>query len=750
MKVHFSFASFLTSAVVLICWTSAVSADDNPRNNWGRTALGPNITLSEWKPAPEKRPLVSHRRVLPVQGKALELAKAGKSQAIVALPQIATASSQAAAKLLQRIFKAMAGVELLVAEEGEIQAQGANFQVEGKSFDYLISLGDTRFAQSAGINARDLALDGYRLQTSGNTLFIVGQDRAPRPGHEGTPLRIANSGVSGNIHANGTLHGTYALLERHFGCRWLWPAEDGGEIIPRRESLVLQPLHESDEPAIAQRIIRNYYPEQGVNAYGRRQQQTVLPLLNRSYTSLVNKAKNSNEWFTAMGLGQSILFNTEEPFTAYWRKYSETHPEWFALQADGTRNQGRGTGDLARISARARLDVSNPELIEFIAQEIIQKFDADPTLTSASIAPNDGSYPSFCLCEVCRRLDPPQGEPVYFSIMDKAGKTSRIEYPSLSDRYVHFYSQIADIVAKKYPEHQLMGLAYSTYSSPPLYAKLSPNVVISYVGLSYFNDDQRAKDVRGWEDWARSASQMRLRPNALLGGYGMPAVFTHKLGQDFKRMYQTGMVGMDWDALTHNWAGRGLNYYVLAKLAWDPSLDVDALIKDYCDSGFGPASLNIQKYFAELEKITDEAAARVGDSVRAEDGIDVKSMKGAIQMLAQSYTPERIEALQAILNEAKAQAKSDQAVLERIVFLEQALRYARVQANLFGAYFAPRSPERKQNVQKALQERLAVFTDIYDNHFYAQGIFETLYRQSALWQEFGLDGAGRELKVAQE
>src|SRR5690606_39608082 len=93
------------------------------------------------------------------------------------------------------------------------------------------------------------------------------------------------------------------------------------------------------------------------------------------------------------------------------------------------------------------------------------------------------------------------------------------------------------------------------------------------------------------------------------------------------------------------------------KLAWDPSLDVDALIKDYCDSGFGPASPSIQKYFAELEKLTDEAAARVGDSARAEDGIDVKSMKGAIQVLAQSYTPERIEALQAILNDAKAQAK---------------------------------------------------------------------------------------------
>ena len=36
---------------------------------------------------------------------------------------------------------------------------------------------------------------------------------------------------------------------------------------------------------------------------------------------------------------------------------------------------------------------------------------------------------------------------------------------------------------------------------------------------------------------------------------------------------------------------KGLNYYVLAKLIWDPECDINSLIDDYCRSGFGCGSL---------------------------------------------------------------------------------------------------------------------------------------------------------------
>lgn len=710
---------------------------NSPRDNWGLTPLGPKTPKPQWKPAPIKRELKTHFKSLPATGRDLTLAANGKANAVLVLAQKPNSSERQAAELLQRVFSEISGAKMVIVSEDKLslpsQDADQKFLVEGQSYETLISVGDTQRANAAGINANDLKADGFRLQTRGRTLFLVGHDSLPTLDADGKPVVNGGTGPTHYVHANGTRNGAYALLERHFGCRWLWPSEAGGQVLPKQGTLVLRPINESDEPAIAQRGIRNYYPENKANSYGRRQQQSVLPLLNRTYSQFLEKSKNSGAWFDAMKLGQSFELNLGHSYGDYWKRFGETHQEYFALQADGTRNQVRLGEQTAN---RAHLDVSNPQLIQHIAEEVIQKFDADPSLTSVSIAPNDGSYPSFCLCEVCRRLDPPNGDPVNFSIVDKTGTASRIQYVSLSDRYVLFYSKIAEIVAKKYPGRLLGAYAYSTYSSPPLYAKLAPNVFIAYVGLSYFNDAQRQHDLQSWDQWSQAASQLQLRPNALLGNYGIAANYAHKLGADIKHTYQTGMIGTDFDSLSHDWAARGLNDYVLAKLLWDPSQDIDALIVDYCDAGFGPASPAVQKYFARLEELTNAVAKAAADSSRAEDGIDPNSRNGGLLLLSKIYTPEKMAELQSILDDAKKQAAQNNDVLKRIEFLEQAVRYAKTETAWLRAYFSPASPEKKQNVLNALDARQAVLVDIYDNHFYAQSPFAVLYREGSMFKEY--------------
>jgi len=729
-----TFAAALLATESGAVYSVADNISLSPRDNWGLKPLGPNVPKPQWKPAPITQSLKTHFKSLPASGETLTLANDQKPNTVLVLAQNSTSSSQQAAAVLQRAFAKMSGATLPIVSEDKVQAQKSTFVVDGQSYANLISIGDTELAKAANINTNDLKPDGYRLQTQGKVLFLVGHDMAPILDETGKPVQSGGTGPTHYIQASGTRNGAYQLLERHFGARWLWPEEAGGEVLPTQNTLTLLPINESDEPVIAQRGIRNFYPENGMNSYGRRQQQAVLPMLHRSYTDFLKKTKNSGAWFDAMKLGTSVELNVGHAFTGYWKEFGETHPEYFALQADGTRNQVR----LGESSAsRAHLDVSNPELIQHVAGEAIKAFDADPKLTSFSICPNDGSYPSFCLCEVCRRLDPPNGDPVHFSIVDKTGKASGIQYVSLTDRYVTFYDGVADIVAKKYPDRLLGAYAYSVYSSPPLYTKLSPNIFMSYVGLSYFNEAQREKDLHSWDSWAQAATKLQLRPNALLGAYGFPAVFAHKLGNDIKHAYQTGMIGTDFDSLTHDWASRGLNYYVLAKLLWDPSQNVDALIKDYCDKGFGPASPNIQKYFSTLEELTNEIAKNAADNSRAEDALDPNSVRGILSLIAKTYTPEKLAALQTILDNAKKSAATDPDILQRIVFLEQGLRYANVETAWVDAYFAPSSPDKKQQVQAALDRRLEVITDLYDHHFYAQDFVAPLYREASLFKEYG-------------
>jgi hypothetical protein len=176
---------------------------------------------------------------------------------------------------------------------------------------------------------------------------------------------------------------------------------------------------------------------------------------------------------------------------------------------------------------------------------------------------------------------------------------------------------------------------------------------------------------------------------------------------------------------------------VLAKLLWDPSQDVEALIKDYCDTGFGAASPTIQKYFSRLEEITNENAKAASDMSRAEDAIDPQSQKGMLLVLSKTYTPEKLDELQSILDDAKKQAAGDAEITKRIEFLAQAIRYAKVDTAFLRAYFSPASPDKKQRVLDALDARQKVLLDIYDNHFYAQSPFAVLYREGSMFKEYG-------------
>src|ERR1041385_8620758 len=68
------------------------------------------------------------------------------------------------------------------------------------------------------------------------------------------------------------------------------------------------------------------------------------------------------------------------------------------------------------------------------------------------------------------------------------------------------------------------------------------------------------------------------------------------------------MMGTDFDSCCHHWATQGLNYYVVARLHWNPEQDVDAIVDDYCRSGFGPAAKAVRRYFDRLEALMSEAA----------------------------------------------------------------------------------------------------------------------------------------------
>ena len=115
----------------------------------------------------------------------------------------------------------------------------------------------------------------------------------------------------------------------------------------------------------------------------------------------------------------------------------------FATQADGSR---AGTG-----RKRLRLCKSNPQLIEAIVGEKLKELRAHPDQKSVSLITHDGGETGFCLCPACKARTRPRDPTEIWTYNHRAVHTETIQYVSLSDRMFWFNNQIAERVAKEFP-----------------------------------------------------------------------------------------------------------------------------------------------------------------------------------------------------------------------------------------------------------------------------------------------------------
>jgi len=427
----------------------------------------------------------------------------------------------------------------------------------------------------------------------------------------------------------------------------------------------------------------------------------------------------------AQRLGQSPRVNFGHAYNDYTGRFAADHPDWFALQPDGTRTP---------TNARPRLDKENPALIAQVARDALRQLDADPLLSLASLTPNDGGASAWDFDAGARALDPTDGPPITLPIR-LGGLRVTLPYVAMTDRMLTFYNRVADEVQRLRPGTRLGASAYSTYRTPPLHVVPHPQLAFTFVGLVYFDETTRQRDRRSWDGWAAGGNPLMLRPNALHSGHGLPGVFVHKLGDDLRHCYETMMFGADFDSIIHHWATQGLNYYVLAKLLWNPAADIDALVDDYCRAGFGSAAYEAKKYFTQLETLTNELAAGIASDVgelRAEEdeparGLDPDSIYAVIPKY---YGPARLAPLRATLARATAAAGDDSAAIARLAFLGRGLDYAAEQARVF-ALVNQRTPDRAA-LAAALRERQALFQAIYDRDYFAIGFPRLLFKEQAV------------------
>ncbi|MBR4939133.1 MAG: DUF4838 domain-containing protein [Kiritimatiellae bacterium] len=462
--------------------------------------------------------------------------------------------------------------------------------------------------------------------------------------------------------SNGLGHALTYFLES-LGCRYLWPGTDG-KVIPKKETIVCPDIAYSFVPSLKVREIREY---EGMHKREFANIGLDMDAFAAAYRTAAADHPGNRGFFAWHGVndGRNLGGNYRwgHYFADYYKRFSESNPEWFGMQANGSRIQYLGDR-----SNRPTLCLSNAALAEQAAKDISDTFAKHPDILAHSICLPDGGYMGQCMCRACRSLDPVNAQPIVNHTCSPLWRT--YPYVALTDRVMTFNNRIAEAVVAKYPDRKLSAYVYSYYEAPPKTVKPHPSLVLLTVAGTYTGKD-RSNARRNIAAWSTFGNELFWRPNGL-GGWkvNMPQSLARALFEDLEAIKCNNVIGTDFDDFRRQWAGRGFETYMLAKAHLNPDrLDFDTIARDWCEKGFGAAAEDIAQYLSELEKYGDRAAAAGASANDYATGFDIELFAG-------------------ILKRARVSAADDAVVLRRIAFLETALVYARWEKRLAEAVVA--------------------------------------------------------------
>ncbi|HRU04299.1 MAG TPA: DUF4838 domain-containing protein [Candidatus Brocadiia bacterium] len=480
----------------------------------------------------------------------LVLARGGKPLATIIIAKPASTTVQAAVKELNDHLQLVAGCKLPVVDTGAA--------VEGAT----VHIGATDLTRRLGLAPEFLAPDHWLVWRVGGALVLSGGDTTesvnPLTGHHKLPF--------------GTLYAVYEFLERAAEVRWYWPG-DMGRVAPKRDELSVGAIRWQGAPSYETRF----------GWYALHRDPAV-------------SAADSALWWRRMRAGTpggGPVAN--HSFNAWPKQFGKDHPEWFALQRNGSRASENPLGHLC---------FSNPEVLKQTIAEKRAFFDKYPGQRYAAVMAGDSLDLYYCQCPQCKALEQPE--------KGARGKHSRMMWG--------FVNKVAEALRESHPDRFITCCSYSSYADPPEGIKLLPNVAVTICDntfpVSAFKPGAKQAYLNRIEAWGQQASNLYIWDYWLSrysrGVYGAPAVYPRLIKEwfllDRGRVLGHAIELPDIDAGGKgvngwaDWVYDSLNVYVGMRLLWNMDTDVEQLLDEFYPAFFGPAAPLIRKFDTALEK----------------------------------------------------------------------------------------------------------------------------------------------------
>ncbi|MDP4189910.1 MAG: DUF4838 domain-containing protein [Bacteroidota bacterium] len=424
----------------------------------------------------------------------------------------------------------------------------------------------------------------------------------------------------GNIYltgrkGKGTLYAVYTFLEKYLGCR----AYSSKVIVtPKKSSIVLSKLDLIENPAFDYRDV--HYFEQSSDDYCHWQK-----LLD---------SEGKKTWGLYVHTFQTLL-----PVD----KYFKSHPEYFAL-----RNGIRVPDEPC---------LSNPDVLKIMTEELRKRIKDNPNAKIWSVSQND-NY-GYCQCPECSRLDSIEGSP--------------------SASVINFVNKIA----REFPDRTISTLAYQYSRKAPKTVKPEKNVNIMLCTIECYRtkpletDSSSSSFTSDLKEWAAVTN------NIMIWDYVVQ--FTNLMSPfpNFQVLQPNIQLFKKYNAkmIFEQGAGPGseasefeeLRCYILAKLLWNPKLNVDSLMNDFLTGYYGKAGKYIKQYITLMKDELLKSKANLWIYANP-----VESMQNYLR-------PELMEKYNGLFDKAERAVSTQAEFLSRVKAARLPIKYAMLeQAKVIG------------------------------------------------------------------
>lgn len=435
----------------------------------------------------------------------------------------------------------------------------------------------------------------------------------------------------------GALYGVYTFLESYLGCRKFSPTV---EFVPRKKTIALPRIDDTQVPGF---IFRDAH------------------FIDSSYVSW-HKLDNHRDLFGLYVHTFALLVPPEAFF--------KDHPEYYTKLAAG------------RVPD-AQLCLSNPDVFRIVVERLRDQMNADPGKNYWSVSQNDTFSP--CECDACRAIDSAEGSP--------------------SGSLLAFVNKVAE----RFPDKIISTLAYQYTRSAPRHIKPRENVNIMLCSIEcnrsrpLESDSLSASFRKDVETWTS------LTKNIYLWDY---VVQFRNLISPFPnlRVLQPNIRYFAKNGITHIFEqGAGsmpnefkeLRTYLIAKLLWNPDVNIDSVMNDFLNGYYGKAAPFLRQYIDTMHDSLAGSGKELGIY-----GFPMPMRQGFL-------SPSCMDMYTSLFDKAEEAVQKNPEVLKRVQSARLPLQFALLeQAKLNGTGprgFFEQAPGDNWVVRPAMRELLELF-----------------------------------------